>query len=188
MIVNHSNRGRHCASLHLKTWHKMRKKRLTATVWLIRWSGSAPKVIIHTKNRSNVRWTARAPGGLWVLACTHNNISWQVDRIGKKNVIYGGTRRSKNTKGWENDYGRKVSSRVVHLCCPPVKQETLERTISLKEKQQQCGKIKIQPGKTYNLRESTLHRELKKQFGTWQNITCIDKYGFWTPYSWAFWG
>lgn len=52
----------------------------------------------------------------------------------------------------------------------PVKQETLQRSISLKEKQQQCvKKIEIEKGnttrKTYNLRESTLHRQLKNSSG-----------------------
>lgn len=62
---------------------------------------------------------------------------------------------------------------VVFLCSAfvlaPVKQETLESTISLKEKQQ-CVKIQIEKKwittrKTYNLRESTLYRELKNSFG-----------------------
>lgn len=42
-------------------------------------------------------------------------------------------------KGWENNDGHVLSSCAFMLA--PVKQELLESTISLKEKQQQCVKI-----------------------------------------------
>lgn len=78
---------------------------------------------------------------------------------------------------------------VVFLCSAfvlaPVKQETLESTISLKEKQQ-CVKIQIEKKKNYNQedlqpeRKHTVQR-IKKQFWTSQfffTVILINLFGF----------